>query len=110
MHNGSGKPTTIRLIDSSTEAESGEIFISTDPRKCLEKRRPYRMVFFKSDNYLEQLWEDDGFGFENQGMDHETMVNRVNEALEIVGMQDFKNRENQLVFQEGKKQRVAIAE
>ena len=46
--------------------------------------------------------------WKNQGMDHETMVNRVNEALEIVGMQDFKNREPARLSG-GQKQRVAIA-
>ena len=112
-HNGSGKSTTIRLIDGLLEAESGEIFILGDqltPENVWEKRRHIGMVFQNPDNqFVGATVEDDvAFGLENQGMDHETMVNRVNEALEIVGMQDFKNREPARLSG-GQKQRVAIA-
>ena len=112
-HNGSGKSTTIRLIDGLLEAESGEIFILGDqltPENVWEKRRHIGMVFQNPDNqFVGATVEDDvAFGLENQGMDHETMVERVNEALEIVGMQDFKNREPARLSG-GQKQRVAIA-
>lgn len=112
-HNGSGKSTTIRLIDGLLEAESGEIFILGDrltPENVWEKRRHIGMVFQNPDNqFVGATVEDDvAFGLENQGMDHETMVNRVNEALEIVGMQEFKNREPARLSG-GQKQRVAIA-
>ena len=112
-HNGSGKSTTIRLIDGLLEAESGEIIILGDqltPENVWEKHRHIGMVFQNPDNqFVGATVEDDvAFGLENQGMDHETMVNRVNEALEIVGMQDFKNREPARLSG-GQKQRVAIA-
>ena len=112
-HNGSGKSTTIRLIDGLLEAESGEIIILGDqltPENVWEKRRHIGMVFQNPDNqFVGATVEDDvAFGLENQGMDNETMVNRVNEALEIVGMQDFKNREPARLSG-GQKQRVAIA-
>ena len=112
-HNGSGKSTTIRLIDGLLEAESGEIFILGDrltPENVWEKRRHIGMVFQNPDNqFVGATVEDDvAFGLENQGMDHETMVERVNEALEIVGMQDFKNREPARLSG-GQKQRLALA-
>ena len=112
-HNGSGKSTTIRLIDGLLEAESGEIIILGDqltPENVWEKHRHIGMVFQNPDNqFVGATVEDDvAFGLENQGMDHETMVERVNEALEIVGMQDFKNREPARLSG-GQKQRVAIA-
>ena len=112
-HNGSGKSTTIRLIDGLLEVERGEIFILGDrltPENVWEKRRHIGMVFQNPDNqFVGATVEDDvAFGLENQGMDHETMVERVNEALEIVGMQDFKNREPARLSG-GQKQRVAIA-
>ena len=112
-HNGSGKSTTIRLIDGLLEAESGEIIILGDqltPENVWEKRRHIGMVFQNPDNqFVGATVEDDvALGLENQGMDHETMVNRVNEALEIVGMQEFKNREPARLSG-GQKQRVAIA-
>lgn len=112
-HNGSGKSTTVRLIDGLLEAESGEIVI--DGQRLTEEnvwniRRQIGMVFQNPDNqFVGATVEDDvAFGLENQGMDHETMVERVNEALEIVGMQDFKNREPARLSG-GQKQRVAIA-
>ena len=112
-HNGSGKSTTIRLIDGLLEAESGEIIIDGDKltfENIWEKRRHIGMVFQNPDNqFVGATVEDDvAFGLENQGMDYQTMFDRVQEALDIVGMQDFKEREPARLSG-GQKQRVAIA-
>ena len=112
-HNGSGKSTTIRLIDGLLEAESGEIIIDGDEltlENVWENRRHIGMVFQNPDNqFLGATVEDDvAFGLENQGMDYQTMFDRVQEALDIVGMQDFKEREPARLSG-GQKQRVAIA-
>ena len=112
-HNGSGKSTTVRLIDGLFEAESGEIFIAGDrltAENVWEKRRHIGMVFQNPDNqFVGATVEDDvAFGLENQGIDHATMVSRVTEALEIVGMKEFKDREPARLSG-GQKQRVAIA-
>ena len=112
-HNGSGKSTTVRLIDGLLEAESGEIFIAGDrltSENVWEKRRHIGMVFQNPDNqFVGATVEDDvAFGLENQGIDHATMVSRVTEALEIVGMEEFKDREPARLSG-GQKQRVAIA-
>lgn len=112
-HNGSGKSTTVRLIDGLLEAESGDIIISGDKLTAdnvWEKRRQIGMVFQNPDNqFVGATVEDDvAFGLENQGMDYPMMVNRVHEALELVGMQSFKEREPARLSG-GQKQRVAIA-
>ena len=112
-HNGSGKSTTIRLIDGLLEAESGEIIIDGDEltlENVWEKRRHIGMVFQNPDNqFVGATVEDDvAFGLENQGMDYQTMFDRVQEALDIVGMQYFKEREPARLSG-GQKQRVAIA-
>ena len=112
-HNGSGKSTTVRLIDGLLEAESGEIVIAGDrltAENIWEKRRHIGMVFQNPDNqFVGATVEDDvAFGLENQGIDHATMVSRVTEALEIVGMKEFKDREPARLSG-GQKQRVAIA-
>ena len=112
-HNGSGKSTTVRLIDGLLEAESGEIFIDGDKltlENVWEKRQHIGMVFQNPDNqFVGATVEDDvAFGLENQGMDYQTMFDRVQEALDIVGMQDFKEREPARLSG-GQKQRVAIA-
>lgn len=112
-HNGSGKSTTVRLIDGLLETESGDIIISGDKLTAdnvWEKRRQIGMVFQNPDNqFVGATVEDDvAFGLENQGMDYPMMVKRVHEALELVGMQDFKEREPARLSG-GQKQRVAIA-
>ena len=112
-HYGSGKSTTVRLIDGLLEAESGDIIISGDKltaENVWEKRRQIGMVFQNPDNqFVGATVEDDvAFGLENQGLDYNLMVERVQQALELVGMQDFKEREPARLSG-GQKQRVAVA-
>ncbi|MGT2911993.1 energy-coupling factor ABC transporter ATP-binding protein [Streptococcus cameli] len=112
-HNGSGKSTTVRLIDGLLEAESGQIFVAGDQLTAdnvWEKRRHIGMVFQNPDNqFVGATVEDDvAFGLENQGLPVEEMQQRVQEALELVGMSEFKTREPARLSG-GQKQRVAIA-
>lgn len=112
-HNGSGKSTTVRLIDGLLEAESGDIIIDGDVLtvdNVWDKRRLIGMVFQNPDNqFVGATVEDDvAFGLENQGIALEEMRKRVDEALELVGMADFKTREPARLSG-GQKQRVAIA-
>lgn len=112
-HNGSGKSTTVRLIDGLLEAESGEIVI--DGQRLTEGnvwsiRRQIGMVFQNPDNqFVGATVEDDvAFGLENQGLSRQEMKKRVEESLALVGMLDFKKREPARLSG-GQKQRVAIA-
>ena len=112
-HNGSGKSTTVRLIDGLLEAESGELVI--DGQRLTEEniwniRRQIGMVFQNPDNqFVGATVEDDvAFGLENQGLSRQEMQKRVEEALDLVGMLDFKKREPARLSG-GQKQRVAIA-
>ena len=112
-HNGSGKSTTVRLIDGLLEAESGEIVI--DGQRLTEGnvwsiRRQIGMVFQNPDNqFVGATVEDDvAFGLENQGLSRQEMKKRVEEALALVGMLEFKKREPARLSG-GQKQRVAIA-
>ena len=112
-HNGSGNSTTVRLIDGLLEAESGEIVI--DGQRLTEEnvwdiRRQIGMVFQNPDNqFVGATVEDDvAFGLENQGLSRQEMKKRVEEALDLVGMSNFKKREPARLSG-GQKQRVAIA-
>ncbi|WP_455158283.1 energy-coupling factor ABC transporter ATP-binding protein [Streptococcus sp.] len=112
-HNGSGKSTTIRLIDGLLEAESGEIVINGQrltEENVWNIRRQIGMVFQNPDNqFVGATVEDDvAFGLENQGLSRQEMKKRVEEALDLVGMLDFKKREPARLSG-GQKQRVAIA-
>ena len=112
-HNGSGKSTTVRLIDGLLEAESGEIVINGQQlteENVWSIRRQIGMVFQNPDNqFVGATVEDDvAFGLENQGLSRQEMKKRVEEALGLVGMLDFKKREPARLSG-GQKQRVAIA-
>ena len=112
-HNGSGKSTTVRLIDGLLEAESGEIVINGQQlteENVWSIRRQIGMVFQNPDNqFVGATVEDDvAFGLENQGLSRQEMKKRVEEALDLVGMLDFKKREPARLSG-GQKQRVAIA-
>ena len=112
-HNGSGKSTVVRLIDGLLEAESGEIFIDGKQltRETIwEIRSKIGIVFQNPDNqFVGATVEDDvAFGLENQGIPRGEMLQRVEKAIDQVGMLEFKDREPSRLSG-GQKQRVAIA-
>ncbi|AHY16777.1 energy-coupling factor transporter ATPase [Streptococcus iniae] len=112
-HNGSGKSTTVRLLNGLLEAESGSIMIDGDilcEQNIWEIRQKIGMVFQNPDNqFVGATVEDDvAFGLENKGIPNDIMEERVNQALKMVGMSAFKEREPARLSG-GQKQRVAIA-
>lgn len=112
-HNGSGKSTVVSLIDGLLEAESGEIYVDGKQltRETIwEIRSKIGIVFQNPDNqFVGATVEDDvAFGLENQGIPREEMLQRVEKAIEQVGMLEFKDREPSRLSG-GQKQRVAIA-
>ena len=112
-HNGSGKSTVVRLIDGLLEAESGEIYVDGKQltRETIwEIRSKIGIVFQNPDNqFVGATVEDDvAFGLENQGIPREEMLQRVEKAIDQVGMLKFKDREPSRLSG-GQKQRVAIA-
>lgn len=112
-HNGSGKSTTVRLIDGLLEAESGQIIIDGQELtedNVWELRHKIVMVFQNPDNqFVGATVEDDvAFGLENKGIPLKDMKERVDQALDLVGMSEFKMREPARLSG-GQKQRVAIA-
>lgn len=112
-HNGSGKSTSVRLLNGLLVPESGNIIV--DGEQLTEKnvwdiRQKIGMVFQNPDNqFVGATVEDDvAFGLENKGVEHSQMKERVDEALNLVGMSAFKTREPARLSG-GQKQRVAIA-
>ncbi|KHD44601.1 energy-coupling factor ABC transporter ATP-binding protein [Streptococcus hongkongensis] len=112
-HNGSGKSTSVRLLNGILEAETGTIMVDGEilsESNVWNIRQKIGMVFQNPDNqFVGATVEDDvAFGLENKGVNHLEMESRVQEALNLVGMSQFKDREPSRLSG-GQKQRVAIA-
>lgn len=113
-HNGSGKSTIAKQINAILEPTEGTLFVggidATDPDKIWEVRQTAGMVFQNPDNQIiaSVVEEDVAFGPENLGVPTDDIWKRVEEALEAVGMTEYR-----LVsphrLSGGQKQRVAIA-
>lgn len=112
--NGSGKSTLARCLNGLLIPTEGEIFINDmntkDENMIWDIRRTVGMVFQNPDNQIvSSIVEDEvAFGPENIGIKHPELRSRVNEALNVVGMYELRNREVHKLSG-GQKQRVAIA-
>ncbi|MBD5431176.1 MAG: energy-coupling factor transporter ATPase [Lactobacillus sp.] len=115
-HNGSGKSTVTRLINGLlTPDENPDTKIIVDNEILTEKtvwdiRDKVGIVFQNPDNQFvgATVADDVAFGLENRGVAHDEMVERVNQALQWVGMEKYANSEPSNLSG-GQKQRVAIA-
>ena len=113
-HNGSGKSTFAKHLNSILTPKEGTLIISgidaTDKKNTWDIRKQVGMVFQNPDNQIVAtiIEEDVAFGPENLGIEPSEIRKRVDDALETVGMSDYKKGSpNQLSG--GQKQRIAIA-
>jgi energy-coupling factor transport system ATP-binding protein len=112
-HNGSGKSTLAKLMNMILSPTEGKIFISNQDvseADVYETRKNVGMVFQNPDNQLVAsiVEEDVAFGPENIGVEPAEIRKRVDEALEIVGMSNYKLSAPHKLSG-GQKQRIAIA-
>src|SRR2546427_539200 len=112
--NGSGKSTLAKHLNALLLPTEGEVFVdgmNTRDRGALwEIRQRVGMVFQNPDNQLVAtvVEEDVAFGPENLGLPPAEIVARVDEALRVVEMAEYRQHEPHLLSG-GQKQRVAIA-
>ena len=113
-HNGSGKSTMAKLINALLVPTQGEVisygFNTSDEMNEIKIRRNIGMVFQNPDNQIvATIVEDDvAFGPENLGIPREEIRQRVDEALKLVDMYEYRKHEPHRLSG-GQKQRVAIA-
>ena len=112
--NGSGKSTLARLCNGLILPDAGTVTVdgmSTDDRSALfDIRKKIGVVFQNPDNQMvTTIVEDDvAFGPENLGLPPKEIRERVDWALESVGMREYA-KSGPFRLSGGQKQRVAIA-
>ena len=113
-HNGCGKSTLAKHLNALLLPNSGTVEVdavdTANEADLWTIRQMVGMVFQNPDNQLvaTTVEEDVAFGPENMGMEPALIRQRVDEALALVGMSQFKDKGPHLLSG-GQKQRVAIA-
>lgn len=113
-HNGSGKSTLAKLLNCLVQPDSGSVIVDgldgADKKQTFKIRERVGVVFQNPDNQLiASIVEDDvAFGPENLGVKREEIGERIDFALNAVGMQDFRFS-SPTRLSGGQKQRIAIA-
>ena len=112
--NGSGKSTLARHLNALLLPTEGELIVegmrTSDAGRVWDIRQKVGMVFQNPDNQLVAavVEEDVAFGPENLGVPPEEIRERVDLALEKVGMTSYRKQAPSMLSG-GQKQRVAIA-
>jgi len=112
--NGSGKSTLARHFNGLLLPTAGRVWIdgllTSDPRHLWQVRQRVGMVFQNPESQLvaSTVEEDVAFGPENHALPPEEIRRRVDDALNIVGLLDYRTHPPQMLSG-GQKQLVAIA-
>lgn len=112
--NGCGKSTLAKQFNAVLLPEGGSVRVfgmdTANEELLLEIRRTVGMVFQNPDNQMvaNVVEEDVAFAPENLGVPTEEIRRRVDEALKLVGMYEYRTHAPHLLSG-GQKQRVAIA-
>ena len=112
--NGSGKSTFSRLLNALLVPKKGIVLVAgkdtSNEDNVWDIRSTAGMVFQNPDNQIiaTTVEEDVAFGPENLGVEPSEIRKRVDEALETVGISQYKRNAPHLLSG-GQKQRVAIA-
>jgi len=112
--NGSGKSTLAKLFNALLLPTVGTVIVNgintLNEEMLWDIRSTAGMVFQNPDNQIvgTVVEEDVAFGPENLGVPQQEIRERVDEALEIIGLSEFKKHAPHQLSG-GQKQRVAIA-
>jgi energy-coupling factor transport system ATP-binding protein len=113
-HNGSGKSTLAKLCNGFLLPSNGDVFVdgvnTKEEEHIFEIRSKIGLVFQNPDNQMvASIIEDDiAFGPENLGVPREEIIKRVEWALDVVNMSEYRTH-TPFKLSGGQKQRIAIA-
>ena len=113
-HNGSGKSTLAKMLNGLMLPSEGTVEVygnlTTDDDKVFDIRKSVGIVFQNPDNQMiASIVEDDvAFGPENIGVPREEIIKRVDWALSVVDMLEYRSA-TPFKMSGGQKQRIAIA-
>lgn len=112
--NGSGKSTLAKLLNALLIPDKGSVTVdeysSANKKQLFEIRKRVGVVFQNPDNQIvASIVEDDvAFGPENLGVPRKEIGERIDYALNAVGMQEYRHS-SPMHLSGGQKQRIAIA-
>ncbi|WP_044640939.1 energy-coupling factor transporter ATPase [Risungbinella massiliensis] len=113
-HNGSGKSTLSKHLNGILKPDQGDVYVNglsiKEAKFEREIRQKVGMVFQHPDNQIvaTTVEDDVAFGLENIEIPYEEMKERIDFALDAVGMGEYRNRPPHHLSG-GQKQRIAIA-
>ncbi len=113
-HNGSGKSTAAKHMNAILVPDKGKVYAdgidTSDENRIFDIRRHVGMVFQNPDNQIVAtiVEEDVAFALENMGVEPKEMRQRVDDALNSVGMYEYREHAPHQLSG-GQKQRIAIA-
>jgi energy-coupling factor transport system ATP-binding protein len=116
-HTGSGKSTLISHFNAILKPTSGKIFIdgkdlwSSDKKERIQTRFDVGLVFQYPEYQLfeETVYKDIAFGPKNMGLGEDAIRERVEKALDFVGLDRDLLEKSPFDLSGGQKRRVAIA-
>ena len=107
-NNASGKTTLIKLMLGLIKNKKGEILINNEPIK--KHTTKIGIIFQNPDNQIifNNVYDDICFTLKNHNINKNEFDERIDYALKMVDMQEFKHKET-YTMSTGQKQRIAIA-
>jgi len=115
-HTGSGKSTLVQMLNGLLRPDEGRVLIDgvdiwEKPKEIAKYRFRVGLVMQYPEYQLfeETVGEDIAFGPKNMGLDEAEITDRVNEAIEFVGLDKDMLTKSPFELSGGQKRRVAIA-